>query len=191
MASSSSQNVVQKYKKQALMVATGPFGEFPRGVYFCEKPTFRKVYAIEPYGSSDYVAIERHGMDPDRIPLDTLMSHVFRPKKALDIDVVTMEDYCSDFTEGRLVVSATDEHGSIVFVNLVNTSVVDERGRPIDRRSSTLANKTLDNCFVVDQDQLHMRAVKVAEALTPAFKDFYYVCQGFMAPEDMTEFRDL
>jgi hypothetical protein len=188
MASSSSHNVVQKYKKHALMVATRPFGEFPNGVYFCEKPKFRKVYAVESFGA-DYVAIERRGMDPDRIPSDTLISHVFRPKNA-QLEV-TMKAYCNDFTEGRLVVSATDNHNSIVFVNLVAGSVEDERGRPIDRRSSTLANKTLDNCFVVDQDQLHMRTVSVAEALTPAFKDFYYICQGFMAPEDMTEFEDL
>lgn len=186
MATASSQNVVQKYKNQALMVATRPFGEFPHGVYFCEKPGFRKVYAIEKFGSKAFVAIERSKMDPDQIPEDAVMSCIFRSK---DFDEeVTMKDYCKDFTSksDELFLSADG-----VFVNLETGRILDDRGRTVHKNSSILKNKTLDNCYVIDQKERHMRTVDVTEALMHRFKDFYYACQGFMAAEDIVNFEDL
>lgn len=190
MASTSSNNVVQKYKNKALMVSTRSFGDYPHGVYFCEKPTFRKMFTIEEFGSN-YVAIERKNINPiDVIPDETKMAHMFR--RGNFEEEVTMEDYCHEFTEDDvLFLSASDDVGNTVFLNLAKRRVLDAQGRNVHLSSSVLVNMTLDNCYVIDQKTLYMRNVDVAEALTPAFKDFYYVCQGFMAPEDMTEFQGI
>lgn len=194
MASSSSNNVVQKYKNKALMVATRSFGIYIHGVYFCEKPGYCKIYAIEEFGKNgDYVAIERRSVDPNTtIPDDVKMAHIFRLGDFEE--EVSMEAYCHEFTEDNvLFLSASDDRrgDDHVFVNLAKRRIVDAQGHAVHPTSSVLVNKTLDNCYVIDQKQLHMRTVNVAEALTPAFKDFYYVCQGFMAPEDMTEFEGI